>query len=134
MTEYHDRYPDRFVMFMKPDFNLLEKPGGVAEIVKWIDYAAEKGAVGIGEINKSFGTAFRNPEGRVIAVDDPMLDPIWEEAARLGLPVLIHTGDPPAFYEPFDEFNERYEELVDSLKRRGCWIAIRIITSTLPRA
>jgi predicted TIM-barrel fold metal-dependent hydrolase len=110
-TTYHDRYPDRFVMFMKPDFDAVAKPGGVAAQVQWIDDAARKGAVGIGEINKSFGTAFRDPEGNLLKVDDPRLDPIWDEAGRLGLPVLIHTGDPPAFFLPVDEHNERYEEL-----------------------
>jgi len=110
-TDWHDRYPDRFVMFMKPDFDAVAKPGGVAEQVKWIDDAARKGAVGIGEINKSLGTAFRDPEGKLLKVDDPRLDPIWDEAGRLGLPVLIHTGDPPAFFLPVDEHNERYEEL-----------------------
>jgi predicted TIM-barrel fold metal-dependent hydrolase len=98
-------------MFMKPDFDAVAKPAGVAEQVQWIDDAARKGAVGIGEINKSFGTAFRDPEGKLLKVDDPRLDPIWDEAGRLGLPVLIHTGDPPAFFLPVDEHNERYEEL-----------------------
>ena len=26
-TDWHDRYPDRFVMFMKPDFDAVAKPG-----------------------------------------------------------------------------------------------------------
>ena len=26
-TTYHDRYPDRFVMFMEPDFDAVAKPG-----------------------------------------------------------------------------------------------------------
>jgi predicted TIM-barrel fold metal-dependent hydrolase len=29
----------------------------------------------------------------------------------LGIPVLIHSGDPIAFFEPIDRFNERWEEL-----------------------
>jgi uncharacterized protein len=110
-TTFHARYPDRFVMFMKPDFDAIAKDGGVAENVRWIDDAARMGAVGIGEINKSLGTAFVDPEGKLLEIDDPRLDPIWDEAGRLGMPVLIHVGDPPAFFQPVDEHNERYEEL-----------------------
>ena len=32
-------------------------------------------------------------------------------AGDLGLPVLIHTADPVAFFDPLDETNERWEEL-----------------------
>jgi len=46
-----------------------------------------------------------------VAVDDPRLAPIWETAAGLNLPVLIHVADPPAFFKPLDERNERWEEL-----------------------
>jgi predicted TIM-barrel fold metal-dependent hydrolase len=44
-------------------------------------------------------------------VDDERLDPLWASAAELSLPVLIHVGDPFAFFEPLDPSNERYEEL-----------------------
>ncbi|PYV46617.1 MAG: amidohydrolase, partial [Acidobacteria bacterium] len=49
--------------------------------------------------------------GKLVAIDDPRLDPIWEEAGRLGIPVSIHTSDPEAFFHPVDNTNERYEEL-----------------------
>jgi predicted TIM-barrel fold metal-dependent hydrolase len=44
-------------------------------------------------------------------VDDPRLDPLWAKAGELGVPVLIHTADPVAFFQPLDENNERWEEL-----------------------
>jgi predicted TIM-barrel fold metal-dependent hydrolase len=47
-------------------------------------------------------------------VDDPRLDPIWQAAGELGLPVLIHVADPVAFFEPVDETNERWEELQEN--------------------
>jgi predicted TIM-barrel fold metal-dependent hydrolase len=46
-----------------------------------------------------------------VAVDDARLDPIWETAGELGLPVIIHVADPVAFFEPLDKHNERWEEL-----------------------
>jgi len=44
-------------------------------------------------------------------VDDPGLDPLFEKAGELGMPVAIHTGDPKAFWQPADAKNERWEEL-----------------------
>jgi predicted TIM-barrel fold metal-dependent hydrolase len=44
-------------------------------------------------------------------VDDPRLDPLWAKASELGVPVLIHTADPVAFFLPLDASNERWEEL-----------------------
>jgi predicted TIM-barrel fold metal-dependent hydrolase len=46
-------------------------------------------------------------------VDDPRLDPVWEECGRLGIPVSIHVSDPEAFFHPIDNKNERYEELTE---------------------
>jgi predicted TIM-barrel fold metal-dependent hydrolase len=36
---------------------------------------------------------------------------VWATAGALGLPVLIHTADPVAFWWPVDERNERWDEL-----------------------
>lgn len=63
------------------------------------------------KIEKGLGLHHEKPDGTRLAVDDPWLDPIWRAAGRLGLPVVIHTGDPKAFWSPIDGNNERLEEL-----------------------
>lgn len=95
--------------------------------VRWRDYAEpdfaeqqvallEKGAA-LGarclKIPKVLGLGLPDPrdETKYMAVDDPLLDPIWDAAGRLGLPVFIHTGDPKAFFEPLGPDNERMDEL-----------------------
>lgn len=72
--------------------------------------AKQRGAVGL-KIFKMLGLMYRNPDGSLIAIDDPRWDPIWHACGELGMPVLIHTADPVAFFEPIDRFNERWEEL-----------------------
>jgi len=42
-----------------------------------------------------------------VSVDDKRLEPIWQTAAELNLPVMIHVADPPPFFDPVDETNER---------------------------
>ena len=72
--------------------------------------AREKGAVGL-KLFKRFGLGIRNPDGSLIKIDDPRWDPIWQACGELGMPVIIHTADPAAFFLPTDEKNERWEEL-----------------------
>ena len=68
------------------------------------------GARGL-KVWKTLGLRARGPDGRVVAVDDARLDPLWATAGELGVPVTIHVADPIAFFEPLDESNERWEEL-----------------------
>ncbi len=44
-------------------------------------------------------------------VNDRRLDPLWETAGELHMPVVIHVADPVAFFDPLDGRNERWEEL-----------------------
>ena len=53
----------------------------------------------------------RDAKGQRVKVDDPRIDPVWEAAGRLKIPVLIHTADPAPFWQPWDKNNERWFEL-----------------------
>jgi predicted TIM-barrel fold metal-dependent hydrolase len=72
--------------------------------------SARRGARGL-KVWKLLGLRARDPEGRLVAVDDPRLDPLWSAAAELDLPIVIHVADPIAFFDPLDAANERWEEL-----------------------
>ena len=50
----------------------------------------------------------KDSKGNRVTVDDDRLSFIWEECAKLGIPVLIHSGEPKAFFDPIDKFNERW--------------------------
>jgi predicted TIM-barrel fold metal-dependent hydrolase len=86
-------------------------PGWAARAVKQLEDDVAAGAVGIGEISKGFGLGITKADGSRLHVDDPELDPIWQAAARLDVPVFIHTGEPQAFFDPHDFHNERWLEL-----------------------
>jgi predicted TIM-barrel fold metal-dependent hydrolase len=68
------------------------------------------GARGL-KVWKLLGLRARDAAGRLVAVDDPRIDPLWAAAGELGVPVTIHVADPVAFFEPLDAGNERWEEL-----------------------
>jgi predicted TIM-barrel fold metal-dependent hydrolase len=71
---------------------------------------AKRGADGL-KIWKGFGLSVCDQDGSLAEVDDSRLEVIWETAAELSLPVLIHVADPVAFFDPLDAQNERWEEL-----------------------
>jgi predicted TIM-barrel fold metal-dependent hydrolase len=102
----------RFRVFGGVDWNAWEKYAN-----RFPDWAASRlreqkarGAFGL-KIWKGFGLNVRDHLGNLVAVDDYRLDPIWQTAAELSMPVLIHVADPVAFFDPLDNRNERWEEL-----------------------
>jgi predicted TIM-barrel fold metal-dependent hydrolase len=87
-------------------------PGWSEKAVKQLEADVAAGAVGIGEISKSLGLTIKKSDGSRLSIDAPELDPIWEAAARLGIPVFIHTADPQEFFRPVVDYtNERWLEL-----------------------
>ncbi|MFM7074375.1 MAG: amidohydrolase family protein [Planctomycetota bacterium] len=122
-----DRHRDRFVIFANIDWR---GQGRESEPATWdcqrpdfprlaaerLAAARQRGASGL-KLFKDFGLGYRDATGGFLRVDDPRWDPIWEACGKLGMPVLMHTADPSAFFAPIDEKNERWEEL----HRRPDW-------------
>ncbi len=121
------RYRDRFAIFANIDWQgagQADRPETwdchrddfAHRVVRQLEEAKSKGVSGL-KIFKSLGLELRNPDGSLVAIDDQRWYPIWEACGRLGLPVIMHTADPSAFFEPITPANERYEELA----RRPEW-------------
>ncbi len=105
-------YPGRFIVFTQMDWSKIDDPNFSQEMVAQLDDAVARGARGL-KVLKDFGLGVKDKTGKLITVDDPRMDPVWEECGRLGIPVSIHVTDPEAFFHPIDNTNERYEELTD---------------------
>ena len=98
--------PRRIVNFYTPDWSGREEPGWAVREAQRLEMAVKQfGYKGL-KISKALGLYIRNKVGMLMDVDDPRLDPIWERAGELGIPVSIHTGDPKAFWEPLNPANE----------------------------
>ncbi len=105
-------YPGRFVVFTQFDWTKINDPNFSQLMVRQIDDSVARGARGL-KVLKDLGLGVRDASGKLITIDDPRLDPAWEECGRLGIPVFIHVADPEAFFHPIDARNERYEELIE---------------------
>jgi len=115
------KYPNRFLIFANIDWQgdgaaddpatwACHRDDFGARMAESLGEAKRLGASGL-KLFKQFGLGYQNPDGSLIEIDDPRWDPIWKACGELGLPVIIHTADPAAFFDEIDETNERWEEL-----------------------
>jgi predicted TIM-barrel fold metal-dependent hydrolase len=105
-------FPGRFLHYMNLDYQGWDRTDFSARAVKQIEDGHRLGAAGFKEY-KRLGLYLRDGAGKLIKIDDPKLDPVWERCGELGMPVSIHVADPKAFWLPYNEKNERWQELKD---------------------
>lgn len=117
LVRSHATMKDRVRFMTGIDFRNVG-PGWAERAVAQLEADAALGAVGVGEVSKGLGLSIRKADGSRLAIDDPELDPVWQAAGRLGLPVFIHTADPQEFWQPIDYHNERWLELALFPNRR----------------
>lgn len=117
LASLRGRYPKRFVAFANVDFRNIDDPDFGERAAKQLEDDVKNGAQGL-KIFKNLGMFLVDKSGKRVPTDDPRLDPIWRKAGELGIPVLIHTGEPVAFWSAVDKHNERWLELQQFPDRR----------------
>jgi predicted TIM-barrel fold metal-dependent hydrolase len=112
LKHFKEKAPERFVHFGGVDWSQWAEQGD-----NFGEWAAERfrdqvkrGAEGL-KIWKPFGLHVKDQHGKLVNVDDERLEPLWESASELNVPVLVHVADPVAFFDKVDGTNERWEEL-----------------------
>jgi len=102
-----NNFPSRFGVFVNLKFNNFDDEKFSSNIKKSLIDASNKGAIGL-KIYKNLGLDLKDSKGNRIKIDDIRLNVIWETCAELGMPILIHSGEPSPFFDPVDKFNERW--------------------------
>lgn len=110
LDNVNNHFPNRFILFLNINFENLDDTGWPDETLKMMEEAVEQGVKGL-KVYKGLGLTDKDNNGNRIAIDDPRLDPIWAKCGELGIPVLIHSGEPNSFWNPKDKHNERWLEL-----------------------
>jgi hypothetical protein len=118
LDENLDRYdrvhPERFLTFCHVDWSLLSSDDNAAAVTNRLTdqlrASADAGARGV-KVWKDLGLEIRDASGVLVPPDDARVVAVLRAAGDLGLPVLIHTADPVAFFEPLTPDNERWDEL-----------------------
>ncbi|MGA8595818.1 MAG: amidohydrolase family protein [Bryobacteraceae bacterium] len=105
-------HPGRFIVFTEPAWSKAADADYSKIQADLIADAHNRGAKGL-KILKTLGLYLREnvTTGKLVRIDDPRFDAMWDAARSFGMPVAIHSSDPEAFFLPVDRFNERWEEL-----------------------
>jgi predicted TIM-barrel fold metal-dependent hydrolase len=110
LDRYDRAFPGRFATFCQLDWARLAEPAGEQALADSLRDSARRGARGL-KVWKNLGLTVRDAGGALVSPDDSRVIALLRLAGELGLPVLIHTADPIAFFEPADASNERLDEL-----------------------
>lgn len=116
VLERYASYADRFFTFAGPAWHRGGEPDFGEREARELEAAVQAGARGY-KLFKALGLWLRDPSGKLYMPDDARLDPIWQTAGELGVPVLIHVADPEGFFRPADRYNDR----LPGLARRPDW-------------
>ncbi|MGH1366725.1 MAG: amidohydrolase family protein [Calditrichia bacterium] len=108
--------PGRVIVFTNIAITGIDKPDWQERTLRELEEDVANGAKGL-KIYKSLGLTDVDSKGNRIAVDDPRIDPIWQRCGELGIPVLIHSGEPANFWKPKNKYNERWLELKQKPER-----------------
>ncbi len=108
--------PGRIIVFTNLSLKGIDEPSWSERVVAELERDVANGAQGL-KIYKGLGLDSKDSTGERIPVDDPRIDPIWTRCGELRIPVLIHSGEPAAFWKPKDRENERLLELIQRPER-----------------
>ena len=126
-------YADRFTVFAN-GMNQFRgvAPGYGKQAAAQLETDVKSGAIGL-KIFKETGMDTTKADGTRLKINDPELAPIWEAAARLNIPVIIHTAEPQEFFKPLDMHNERWLELALFANRRRYLVPVSFETLSAER-
>jgi len=112
MHHFSGDHSERFVTFVEPWYHRIRESNYSQILADEVVRAGRAGAKGL-KVLKTLGLFLRErvDQGPLVKIDDPRFDPMWEAAGAMKMPVWIHISDPEAFFEPINQYNERFEEL-----------------------
>ena len=104
--QLYARHPKRFDLWCNFDLSGADQPGFGPNALKALEECHRLGAVGVGEIGDKGTGMWGAPKGSDLHPDDSRMDPLYDQCARLGMPINIHVSDPIWSYQPMDRTND----------------------------
>jgi predicted TIM-barrel fold metal-dependent hydrolase len=87
-----ERYPDRFAVFATVDFSTMDEPDFATRAAAHFEEQVRRGVSGL-------KLWLGKPDHHWMALHDRRVGAVYEKAAELNVPVLIHVGDPEEYWE-----------------------------------
>jgi len=86
-------HPDRVMVASTFPMDGWDEPDWQEKTIRFLDETFAKGAVAV-KVWKNIGMVFRDKDGKLVMIDDPKLDPIFDHLAQKGIRVIGHLGEP----------------------------------------
>jgi predicted TIM-barrel fold metal-dependent hydrolase len=105
---------DRLICGAPVQWWRLSETGFADRVIDNLHRGGEEGITNALKIYKNLGVTYKDEsgDGKLVRLDDERIAPIFEACGReLNIPVVVHVGDPEAFFHPLDGENERLKEL-----------------------
>jgi predicted TIM-barrel fold metal-dependent hydrolase len=113
LDRYDRAHPDRFLTFCQLDWRLAAEGDDFGDrLAASLRRSAAAGARGL-KVWKTLGLGYRDARGELLLPDDARAAVVFATAGELGLPVLIHTADPVAFWDAADSSKPYYDLLLE---------------------
>jgi predicted TIM-barrel fold metal-dependent hydrolase len=99
--------PAHYAWITAPRFPDFEDPDYAEKTTAELDADRRRGAVGC-KIWKNIGMETREPSGAFLMLDHPIFEPLFAHMAETGFPLLLHTGEPLACWQPLQPGKPHY--------------------------
>ena len=77
-------------------------PDWLSVTEKWLDSCFQKGAIAV-KVWKNIGMSYRDQTGKLVMIDDPRFDPLFDWLTAKKIPVVGHLGEPKNCWLPLSE-------------------------------
>ncbi len=94
--------PDRVAPVSSFSMDGWDDPNWQQKTLHFLDETFAKGAVGV-KVWKNIGMVVRDETGKLIMIDDPKLDPVFDHLEEQGIVLMGHLGEPRNCWLPLEE-------------------------------
>ncbi len=105
-VELKERYPGKVYFVATFCMDGFGSPDWLSNTQQWLDSCFQNGAVAV-KVWKNIGMSYRDQSGKLVMIDDPRFDPLFDWLVAKKIPVVGHLGEPKNCWLPLSEMTTR---------------------------
>lgn len=97
-----EKNPDRVFIAATFCMDGFGRPDWLSATEHWLDSCFQGGAIAV-KVWKNIGMTYRDESGKLVMIDDPRFDPLFDWLTAKKIPVVGHLGEPKNCWLPLSE-------------------------------
>ena len=97
-----EAYPGRVEVASAFPLEGWDEPDWIEKTIQYLDATFEKGAIAV-KVWKDICMEFRDKDGKLVRIDDPQFDPVFDHLEKKGIRLMGHLGEPKNCWLPLEE-------------------------------